>query len=101
MCMCECEGGSTLWVAAVEDGEGGGAVHLVLAGDDDGVQQAPLCGVVQSIGQGDGGTQVDHLNQQTQVDNATAHQLCILPGERGKQTDNDALWYNYTCTVFK
>ena len=55
----------TLWVSPVKDGEGDGTMHLMLAGDDDGVEEALLSRRIQRIGQRDGRTEVLGLRCQT------------------------------------
>ena len=74
VCVCVCVSVPTLGVSAVQDGESDRAVHLVLAGDDGGIQQALLSSRVESIGQRDCRTQLLRLHRQTQFPDTCRHQ---------------------------
>ena len=76
----------TLRVPAMQDGQGDGAVHLVLAGDNGGVEQSPLGSIVEGIGERDGGTEVDRLYHQIHTLDTTANQLGIVPFKKKKKT---------------
>ena len=69
----------TLWVPAVQDGEGDGAMHLVLAGDNGGVEESPLGSIIQGVSERDGRTEVDRLYHQIHTLDTTANQLSIVP----------------------
>ena len=63
----------------MQDGQGDGAVHLMLAGDNGSVEESPLGSIIQGISKRDGGTEVDCLYHQTHTLNATANQLGVVP----------------------
>ena len=69
----------TLRVVSMENGECDRAMHFVLAGDDDGVEQALVSCRVESVRQRDGGTQLLDLHHQTKFTYACGHNRCIVP----------------------
>lgn len=75
-------GALTLWVPSVEDGDGEGAVHLVLTGDDDSVEETALGCVVQSVRQGDRGTELHRLHVEAEGSHAASHKLSVVPVRR-------------------
>lgn len=62
----------------MQNGESDGAVHLVLAGDDHGIEQSTLSSIIQCICQGDCRAQVNRLHCKVHALNATTHQLSIV-----------------------
>ena len=68
----------TLGVSSMENGEGDGAVHLVLTGDDHGVEQPTLSCIIQRIRQGHCRTQVYHLHRNSHVFKLIAHQVGVV-----------------------
>ena len=78
----------------MEDGEGDRAVHLVLAGDDDGIEEALLGRRVEGVGQGDRRTQLLCLHHQPQLTDPLSHQRRILPAHAHTHTHTlRALYY--------
>lgn len=69
----------------MQNSEGDRSVELVLAGDDDGIEQALLGCIVQGVCKGDGRTQVLGLSEQPDALHAGADQRCILPVAREKR----------------
>ena len=49
------------------------AVHLVLTGDDDGIEESLVGGRVQSVGQGDGRTELLDLHDNPQLTYMCGH----------------------------
>lgn len=49
----------------MQDGEGHRLVELMLGGDDDGIEKAPVSCIIQSIGKRDCGAKVDDVHHQT------------------------------------
>jgi hypothetical protein len=54
-------------------------MDFMLVGNNDGVKEASMRGVIQCLREGDGGAEMERLNHQTQCFNPFTHSLGILP----------------------
>ena len=61
-------------------------MHLVLTGDDDGIQETLLGRGVEGISQRDSGAQLLDLHNQTQFPHMSCHQRRIVPADVNTHT---------------
>ena len=89
----------TLRVVPMQDSKSDGAMHLVLTGDDDRIEESSLSRRVQGIGQGHSRTQLLDLYHYTNLPHTCSNESCVVSVENQKHTNNITLHTQmHTCT---